>query len=228
LAAVNALRIPKPLKIETIGDRAFLVMEWIEPSGQSDFDLFGRQLANLHRQTHCHRNGLDQDSHLGASPQINTPLNDWVEFVQHNRIGAQLRRAVANDLIDIPCKRDIEAIIESMSLLLAGRASGTSLLHGDLWSGNYLFDPNNQPVVIDPAVYYGCREAEFGMILLYGGCPQSFYAAYNEQWPLPAGWRERCKVYVLYHLLNHLNLFGTSYLGQCKQLIHEILNKPGM
>ena len=110
-----------------------------------------------------------------------------------------------------------------MPELLQGRDDETSLLHGDLWSGNYLCDERGEPVVIDPAVYRGCREAEFGMIRLFGACPPTFERAYCDTFPLPDGWHRRVSVYVLYHLLNHLNLFGSGYLGQCHQVTDEIL-----
>jgi fructosamine-3-kinase len=112
-----------------------------------------------------------------------------------------------------------------MDQLLAGRDPQTSLLHGDLWSGNYLCDCEDRPVVIDPAVYYGCREAEFGMLRLFGSCPDDFYESYMETFPLPGGWQHRVSVYVLYHLLNHLNLFGSGYHDQCKRLAAEILRQ---
>lgn len=224
LAAVEAIRIAKPLRIETISDRVFLVMQWIEAGRESNFDLFGRQLADLHRKSASVRIGLEYDNFLGASPQINSLADDWVRFVQESRIGSQLRVATNRGLINPQAKRDIETVIDSMPTILAGRENVTSLLHGDLWSGNYLFDTCNQPVIIDPAIYYGCREAEFGMLLLFGGCPPSFYESYNDQWSLPPRWQQRCKVYVLYHLLNHLNLFGTSYISQCNQVAKQILS----
>jgi len=224
LATVNAIRTAEPLKIETIGDTIFMVMQWIETGRKSDFELFGQQLAGLHRKSSGDRIGLEYENFLGASPQVNSAADDWVGFVQENRIGTQLRMAMDRDLIDANCKRDIDAVIDSMPAILAGRENITSLLHGDLWSGNYLFDTSNQPVIIDPAIHYGCREAEFGMLLLFGSCPPLFYEAYNDQWRLPTRWRQRCKIYVLYHLLNHLNLFGTSYQGQCKQMVREILS----
>jgi len=223
LAAIEAIRTPKPLKIQTIGDRVLMVMQWIQTGTTSDFERLGRQLADLHRKSAGGRIGLEYDNFLGASPQFNTPAATWVQFVQENRIGPQLRRATDRGLIDTPTKRDIETLIEAMPTILAGRDDVTSLLHGDLWSGNYLFDTYNQPVVIDPAIYYGCREAEFGMLLLFGGCPPSFYESYNDQWPLPPRWRQRSKVYVLYHLLNHLNLFGATYLSQCGQVAQQML-----
>ena len=224
LAATETIRIPKPLKIEAVGDRVMLVMQWIEAGRSSDFDLLGRQLADLHRKSAGVRIGLDYDNFLGASPQLNSQTDDWIRFVQESRIGSQLRLATNRGLIHPQIKRDIETVIDSMSAILAGRENVTSLLHGDLWSGNYLFDTCNQPFIIDPAIYYGCREAEFGMLLLFGGCPPSFYESYNDQWPLPPRWRQRCQVYVLYHLLNHLNLFGATYLSQCGQVAQRILS----
>lgn len=228
LAAVGVIRTPEPMCVDTIGDTTFLVMEWIEAGRQSDFGLLGQQLADLHRRSSGRQIGLQYDNFLGATRQINTSSSDWIAFVQEQRIGAQLRLAIDAGLIDAACKRDIESIIHAMPSVLAGREEMTSLLHGDLWSGNYLFDSSNQPVVIDPAIYYGCREAEFGMLLLFGGCPPEFYESYNNAWPLPPGWQQRCKVYVLYHLLNHLNLFGGSYLNQCKRVSREIVVDSGV
>jgi fructosamine-3-kinase len=122
-------------------------------------------------------------------------------------------------------QRDCEQIIDLMDDLLEGREDQTSLLHGDLWSGNYLCDREGDAVIIDPAIYYGCREAEFGMLRLFGSCPGDFYESYLDTFPLPAGWQRRVSVYVLYHLLNHLNLFGTGYRSQCQRLAAEILRQ---
>ena len=112
-----------------------------------------------------------------------------------------------------------------MEQLLAGSESSTSLLQGDLWSGNYLCDNAGTAVLIDPAVYYGNREAEFGMLRLFGSCPGRFYDAYQEAFPLAGGWQQRVNVYVLYHLLNHLNLFGRGYHSQCCETAAEILSR---
>ena len=111
-----------------------------------------------------------------------------------------------------------------MDDLLAGRDDQTSLIHGDLWSGNYLCDSEGGPVIIDPAVYYGCREAEFGMLKLFGSCPNEFYEAYDDVFPRRDGCQRRTDVYVLYHLLNHLNLFGRGYLDHCRQVAAEVLS----
>lgn len=225
LADAATIRGPKPLGVGISGDVAFLVMQWIEIGRISDFEAFGVQLAQLHYRTASRRIGLEQNNFLGATPQDNTPTESWVRFVQDRRIGFQLRRAVDRHLIDAINAKAVESVIDSLPETLRGRDESTSLLHGDLWSGNYLFDHQGQAVLIDPAVYYGCREAEFGMLLLYGGCPQSFYDAYNNQWPLPSGWHDRCQVYVLYHLLNHLNLFGQAYLADCGRVARTILHR---
>jgi protein-ribulosamine 3-kinase len=223
LGAVGAIAVPQTLRVARVGRQAWLVMQWISAqrvaSGGDDsdfFTVFGRQLAQLHYLTRGQRIGLQSDNFLGAARQINTSATSWSEFVQQHRLGFQLRWAVDQQLIDRPLQRDLALLIGRLPDLLAGRDDETSLLHGDLWSGNYLCDTTGQAVVIDPAIYYGCREAEFGMLKLFGGCPAVFYDAYQESWPLPPGWQQRARVYVLYHLLNHLNLFGSSYLGRCR------------
>lgn len=225
LAEVGQIGVPQPRAVGVVKDRAYLVTDWIEPEapGPGFFDRFGTALAQLHRATLGSRIGLDRDNYLGAARQINTVCPCWVEFVADHRIGFQLRWAVDQDLAGGGLRRDLEQIIRSMQTLLAGRDDETSLLHGDLWSGNYLCGPDGQPFVVDPAVYYGCREAEFGMLRLYGSCQDSFYRAYQDAFPLPEGWQRRVNVYVLYHLLNHLNLFGSGYLSQCRAITAELL-----
>ncbi|GAA5508386.1 fructosamine kinase family protein [Novipirellula caenicola] len=230
LAAAESILIPKPLAVGTAAGRAWLVTEWVEtrPQSQNFFADFGRQLAKLHRVTAGSQIGWRSDNFLGSAIQPNTATAGWGEFVAENRIGFQLRWAIDQHRADAKLRRDGEAIVAAMAELLSGRADETSLLHGDLWSGNYLCGTTDDavggvPVIIDPAVYYGCREAEFGMLKLFGSCPAEFYDAYQATWPLPDGWQHRINVYVLYHLLNHLNLFGSGYLGQCHQVASEIL-----
>jgi fructosamine-3-kinase len=227
LSGPAAIAVPKPLAVGTAGGRAWLVTEWIEQGrrGRDFFSQFGQQLAKLHQSTLGTDIGLDQDNYLGSARQINERSDSWVDFVASSRIGFQIRWAIEQGLADASLSRDCEQIIRSMDQLLAGRDPQTSLLHGDLWSGNYLCDCEDRPVIIDPAVYYGCREAEFGMLRLFGSCPDDFYESYMETFPLPGGWQRRVSVYVLYHLLNHLNLFGSGYHDQCKRLAAEILRQ---
>ena len=183
------------------------------------------QLAKLHRQSRGHEIGWHRDNFLGAAPQPNARCDRWAEFVALHRMGHQLRWAINQGHSDELLTRDVNVIIQRMDDLLDGRADETSLLHGDLWSGNYLCDDMGRPVIIDPAVYRGCREAEFGMLKLFGSCPPEFYHAYQTAWPMPEGWERRTDIYVLYHLLNHLNLFGSGYLSQCRSLASSILRR---
>lgn len=231
LAATESISVPRPIAMGTAAQRSWLITEWVETRPPSDqlFSDFGRQLAEMHRATASNKIGWQRDNFLGAATQPNTATDSWVEFIAQNRIGYQLRWAFDQQLADATLLRQVEAIVAAMPDLLNGRADQTSLLHGDLWSGNYLFGATHEnlkavPVIIDPAVYHGCREAEFGMLKLFGACPPEFYDAYRSAWPLAAGWQRRVNVYVLYHLLNHLNMFGSGYLSQCHHVAREILH----
>ncbi|MAI31958.1 MAG: hypothetical protein CBE00_04545 [Planctomycetaceae bacterium TMED240] len=225
LAAVPAIAIPRPKTVGVSCDQAWLIMDWVDqkPSGPDFFSVFGAGLAEMHRCTSGTRIGLDRDNFLGAAKQVNGSGDRWIDFVAENRLGFQLRWGLDQELIDESLRRDCERVIAGLDQWLDGRSDKTSLLHGDLWSGNYLCDVEGRPVLIDPAVYYGCREAEFGMLLLFGACPNSFYDSYQQVFPMNSGWQRRVNVYVLYHLLNHLNLFGSGYHGQCQQMAEQIL-----
>lgn len=225
LAEVPAIEIPRAEVVGISDQQAWLVMNWIEqePPGRDFFRDFGVCLAEMHRCTSGSRIGLERDNFLGAAKQVNRSQGGWVDFVAENRLGFQLRWGLHQQLIDDNLRRDCERVIAGLDQTLAGRSETTSLLHGDLWSGNYLCNREGSPVLIDPAVYYGCREAEFGMLMLFGACPSSFYEAYQEVFPMNPGWQRRVNVYVLYHLLNHLNLFGHGYHGQCKGVAEQIL-----
>lgn len=220
-----AIGVPKPIAVGEVDNLAWLVTEWIAQStrGGDFFAKFGSRLAQLHESTRGRRIGLDRDNYLGSAPQLNSPRDNWVEFFADQRIGFQLRWAVEQGMSDSALRVDCERIVQTMDQLLDGSEVQTTLLHGDLWSGNYLCDSAGEPTIIDPAIYYGSREAEFGMLRLFGSCPSVFYDSYLETFPLPGGWQRRVSVYVLYHLLNHLNLFGTSYLDQCRALAAQIL-----
>ena len=225
------LIVARPLVVAAARSRAWLVMDWISSAGSTSdfFDRFGRGLAKLHRATLKRtedekRNGWIADNFLGAANQSNPPMESWSAFVAEHRIGYQIRWAVDQGLADKTLIRSCESIANRMDSLLGGRENSTSLLHGDLWSGNYLASSGGAAVIIDPAVYYGCREAEFGMLKLFGGCPDNFYRTYDDEFPFADGWQKRVSVYVLYHLLNHLNLFGRGYLSQCKATATGILS----
>lgn len=229
----NTLRIPKPVAIESMEQSAYLVMDWIEnPKSQKSskpqfYERFGQQLAELHRLTSGEQIGLQHDNYLGAAHQLNQTEPTWLEFFAKHRLGYQLRWGLEQGTIPGNLHKQLDQIIDALPRIIVGDETSTSLLHGDLWSGNYLADENGEPTLIDPAVYYGHREAEFGMLKLFGSCPTNFYDAYHEAWPLEEDWEYRNQVYILYHLLNHLNLFGSGYLGDCLQLSRKILERIG-
>ena len=227
LSATNTIGVPRVIAHRLINNQAYLAMQWIDsaktPPVSADYEQFGRRLAKMHQASQGDEHGWSDDNFLGAAPQKNEPAENWSEFFADRRIGFQIRWAVDQGLADRNLIDNCHAIINRMPDLLDGRDQSHSLLHGDLWSGNYLFDQDRQPVLIDPAVYRGCREAEWGMIVWFGGCPPAFESGYQHQWPMPAGWKRRVEIYKLYHQLNHLNLFGSSYAGVCQQTSREIL-----
>jgi protein-ribulosamine 3-kinase len=184
--------------------RAWLLLEYLDLEGRNDFAALGRMLAAGHRKSGP-RFGWQRDNYIGATPQQNGWCDDWGQFWIERRIGPQLELA----------KRNGFALPLPDCSVLERHRPAPALLHGDLWSGNAGFTAEG-PVVFDPAVYYGDREADLAMTELFGGFPREFYQAYNEAWPLDEGYPRRKHVYNLYHLLNHLNLFGGGYLGQVK------------
>ena len=231
LSDAQVIGVPRPLAVGASGESAWLITEWIE-SGRRENDFFvrfGRDLAELHRATLGDRIGLDRDNYLGSARQLNSPDNfnspgiSWPDFFAEQRIGFQIRWAVDQGLADTRLAADGERIAGEMDRLLEGRENATSLLHGDLWSGNYLVDELGAPVIIDPAVYYGHREADLAMVLLFGGFPPEFIAAYDEAWPLESCWQERVEIYKLFHLVNHVNLFGDSYVDGCMRILRRFV-----
>ncbi|MCD8185191.1 MAG: fructosamine kinase family protein, partial [Rikenellaceae bacterium] len=202
----------------------YLLTGYIEsrtPQGNF-FDRFGRQLARMHRHTSA-MFGFREDNFIGENPQPNVPQGteggNWPEFFWNKRLLFQYRMAEKKGWVSTDLRAAF-LLLETRIYRLLGEESREppSLLHGDLWSGNFLCDCENRPVLIDPAVYYGHREAELAMTRLFGGFPPAFYKAYEEEFPLPPGWPERHNLYALYHVLNHLNLFGRAYLLQAEQL----------
>lgn len=222
LAAAEAIRVPIPLGAGLAGDQAFLVLEHL-PFGQPERGggaEAGRQLAHLHRHGQTHF-GWNRDNFIGSTPQANGEDRDWVRFWQTRRLGPQLDLALAQGFGGRLQDRGWRLVEECPALI--EHAPLPSLLHGDLWSGNLAFDAKGQPVLFDPAVYYGDREADLAMTELFGGFGPDFHAAYREAWPLAPGYQHRRDLYNLYHILNHLNLFGAGYLSQALGMIERLL-----
>lgn len=221
LARANAVRVPAVLGCDTAETSAFLALEWLD-LGRSTSDterLFGAQLAAQHRTTRK-RYGWHRDNTIGATPQKNDWSDDWVGFFRDLRLVAQLRLAAANGF-DGPLQVEGAAVASGMDRLFDGYRPEASLLHGDLWGGNWAAC-DGRPVVFDPSVHYGDRECDLAMTRLFGGFGREFYRAYEDAWPLAEGHEKRLPLYQLYHVLNHLNLFGRSYLGRSMALIRQI------
>ncbi|MCB1055623.1 MAG: fructosamine kinase family protein [Acidobacteria bacterium] len=226
LRAVGALRVAEVLASGVAGDgTSYLLLEAVEsgPRPQRFFEDFGRGLALLHRSSSGGRFGYDHDNFLGAAPQPNTWCDDWVDFWRCHRLGFQLDLARRNGLADATLSRLGDRLLDHLGELIAEPDEPACLLHGDLWSGNFLCDAAGRAVLVDPAVYRGRREAELAMTRLFGGFGDGFYRAYDDVWPLAPGAPRRIEVYQLYHLLNHLNLFGEGYRGQCLAVLRRLV-----
>lgn len=202
-----------------------VVMEFIHSGTRCSnfFEVFGNQLARLH-QFSGDAFGFFEDNYIGSTLQINKPVNtDWLSFYFENRLLFQFKLAEKNGYVDNTFRMLFNNLEQRLPNILAGSKELPVLLHGDLWGGNYMVDENGLPVLIDPAVYYGHREADLAMTKLFGGFPASFYSAYNAACPLKPGYEYRESVYTLYHVLNHLNLFGSGYKAQAVQLMKQYM-----
>jgi len=222
IARTRTVRVPAPLCWGTANGSAYLVLEYLELGGArtDHLERLGQQLARMHRTTRD-QFGWQRDNTIGSTPQINTSCPDWVEFWRQHRFGFQLELAARNgrDLM-----RKGERLIAKMGEFFRDYRPVPSLLHGDLWSGN-VGATGEQPVIFDPAVYYGDREADLAMTELFGGFSGRFYQAYHETWPLDPGYKTRKTLYNLYHVLNHFNLFGGGYASQAERMIDSLLGE---
>ncbi len=221
LAKAGSVRVPKVLGCVCSGNESLLALEWIDfelPSARSE-RLLGSSLASLHQYS-AEKFGWQRDNTIGATLQRNPWSDDWVEFFKTHRIGHQLQLAEQNGFggnLQVMGAR----LLQGIGRFFSGYWPEPSLLHGDLWNGNWAACAGT-PVLFDPAVYYGDRETDIAMTRLFGGFSKSFYEAYNETWPLSEGYAERERLYQLYHVLNHLNLFGVAYLGRAESLLHDL------
>lgn len=221
LAAVAALRVPQPICSGLAGHQSYLVLEYLELTGRINMEQLGRQLAAQHRHRAAHY-GWWRDNVIGSTPQRNTHNPDWVDFWRQHRLGYQLNLA-ASQGYGGELQRLGEQLMARMPGLFSTYQPSPSLLHGDLWAGNAAALAEGTPVIFDPALYYGDREADLAMTELFGGFGGRFYAAYHEAWPLDAGYPARKTFYNLYHIINHLNLFGGGYQRQALDMMRQLL-----
>jgi fructosamine-3-kinase len=222
LAAAGAVRVPGVVAFGVEGDTAFVAIEWLSfsaPAKDTESRL-GEQLAQLHRTTRD-RFGWHRDNTIGLTPQHNDWSDDWVAFYREQRLGFQLRLAAENGFTGRLQEQGAQ-LLRRLPAFFGEHRPRPSLLHGDLWGGNWA-SCDGEPVIFDPAVYYGDPETDLAMTRLFGGFGAAFYEAYEANAPLAHGHRERSDLYQLYHVLNHLNLFGSAYLGRAQDLIRKLL-----
>jgi len=239
MGETQTIRVPEPICWGTEGNSAYIVLEWLDlgsRGGDRAWEEMGRKLAEMHKYTAptppLLRGGEEPNSGLlravfgwdinntiGSTIQINNWTANWAEFWAEHRIGYQLKVARRRGGHFPQGERLLELIPE----LLAGYEPQPSLVHGDLWGGNAGVTSAGEPVIFDPAAYFGDREVDLAMTELFGGFPAQFYRGYNQVWPLDSGYEERKTLYNLYQILNHFNLFGGSYESQANQMINRIL-----
>ncbi|MBF0279011.1 MAG: fructosamine kinase family protein [SAR324 cluster bacterium] len=226
LRKAEIMRVPEIFLCED----NFLLLEFIESHSERPssgfFSDFGRQFALLHRKK-GETFGFYEDNFIGDSKQLNIcslpESKNWASFYFNKRLLFQYRLAEKNGFDTPELRRLMKGMEERIETILEGSEELPSLLHGDLWSGNFLMDRSGDPCLIDPAVYYGHREADLAMTKLFGGFDKNFYHSYQESFPLPPGYLHRENIYKLYHVLNHLNLFGRSYYSQTISLMQSYL-----
>ncbi len=224
LARPGVIRVPEVIACGIDGDTAFIEIEQLElQRATRDVERrMGEQLAALHETT-AERYGWHRDNTIGPTPQYNPWSDDWVGFFREQRLGFQFQLAARNGYGGA-LQDSGDRLLECLDVFFAGYTPAASLLHGDLWGGNW-GSCDGEPVIFDPAVYYGDRESDLAMTRLFGGFGRAFYEAYEANAPLAPGHRQRCDLYQLYHVLNHLNLFGSGYLGQAQSLIKSLLRE---
>jgi protein-ribulosamine 3-kinase len=223
LAETQTVRVPKVISYDKTPDYAYLILEYIElkPQNSHSERLFAQQLAQLHQQKQPFY-GWHIDNTIGSTPQSNNRYANWIEFWQQQRLGKQLKFAAENGYGG-NLQKNAEKLCAEIDNFFENYSPAPALLHGDLWGGNAAADSQNNPVMFDPACYYGDREADMAMTELFGGFGRDFYAVYQAHYPLDSGYKIRKNLYNLYHILNHLNLFGRSYLHRAESMMAELL-----
>jgi fructosamine-3-kinase len=225
IARTQTVRVPTPVVCGQTAEHSFIVLENLEfgCSNKASDRLLGRQLALMHQQQQPYF-GWHRDNTIGSTLQLNNPGDDWLTFWREQRLGFQLK-LVANKGYGGILQANGECLCSDMAVLFDSYLPQPALLHGDLWAGNAAVDTRGCPVIFDPACYYGDREADLAMTELFGGFSRDFYAAYQAVWPLDHGYGVRKTFYNLYHVLNHLNLFGGSYLRQAESMMAMLLSE---
>ena len=215
------LKVPEPLGYGELEGKRYLLLEYIDSrSSRNDFwEIFGERLALMHKNNTAQNHGLDHDNYIGRLPQSNTEHADWIDFFISERLEPQIGMALNAGLIDRAYFDKFRRLYDKFPALLP--VEQPALLHGDLWSGNFMVGSEGEPVLIDPAIFYGHREIEMSFTKMFGGFDREFYKVYDETYPFIPGFEERVDIYNLYPYLTHVNLFGTSYLGGVDRVIRK-------
>lgn len=210
--------IPEVLQFGEAGDDSYLLLTYVSSSGMraNFWEIFGERLAALHKHK-SEKFGIDHDNYMGSLQQSNRFHDKWVDFFIHQRLEPQVRLAREAGEIGKSTVSAFERLYNRLDKIFPPTLP--SLVHGDLWSGNYMVNHQGEPCLIDPAVYFGHPEVDIAMSTLFGGFSQAFYDAYNDHNPLENGWRNRSDIYNLYPLLIHVNLFGGSYAHQVQRIV---------
>jgi fructosamine-3-kinase len=223
IANTQTIRVPLPVCVGHNSKHSWLVMENLQMQTNGRQQQFGEQLAAMHNVTSS-QYGWVRDNTIGSTPQINTQSNNWVDFFRDQRLDYQLSLAASNGYRG-SLQKSGDALMECIADFFDDYSPLPSLLHGDLWGGNYAFLENGEPVIFDPALYYGDRETDIAMTELFGGFNSEFRASYEACWPLDAGYETRKQLYNCYHILNHLNLFGGGYASQAENTMKKLLSE---
>ncbi len=222
LGDTKTLKVPKVLQMGRHQGSAFILMEYMESEspGPDFWGNFGQNIAELHRTTSENKQfGLPFDNFIGAIPQKNTFEKNWIDFFIKHRLDIQISLALNNNLVTLDFLHRFRKLYDQLPGLLVDEPP--SLIHGDLWGGNFLYGSHGHAVLVDPAIYFGNREIELAFTMLFGGFSPAFYEGYKNAWPLQSGFEERIEIYNLYPLLVHVNLFGSSYLNHVKKVINK-------
>lgn len=218
----QTIRTPQVLEVGRHQNHSYLVMEWVETTRptQDFWRQLGEQLAILHQISHTHF-GYFADNYIGSLPQSNRQHQSWHAFFIEERLRPQLKLASSKNLTTSQIQAQFDQLFAKWAELIP--PCKPALLHGDLWSGNFLCDTQQQPWLVDPAVYFGHPETELAFTAMFGGFDQLFYQTYQNHHPLEAGFKDRIALHNLYPTLVHLNLFGTSYLSAIKQTLDKFI-----
>jgi protein-ribulosamine 3-kinase len=222
LSEAGVIIVPKPLIQGEIDNTSFLLLEHIEPSRPKPYfwEDFGYSLAGLHRYS-SEFFGLEYNNYIGSLEQSNRKHNNWISFFIEERLEPLIKQAIDTNKADQGIIRDFSVLFSKLETIIPQESP--SLVHGDLWNGNYMVSSSGEPCLIDPAIYYGHREMDIAMSKLFGGFSGEFYSAYNNEFPMESDWNRRIDVCNLYPLMVHVNLFGGSYLQSVKRILRDFI-----